>query len=408
MPDVAVTHAAFIRPGTSAYRRAVCGLCASGFATFALLYCVQPLLPVFSARFGVTAAASSLSLSLATLVMTVSIFAAGIASERFGRKRVMALSLFGSGGLNLLCAASPDWPTLLVLRTLEGVVAGGVPAVAMAYLAEEVLPAGLGTAMGVYVAGNALGGMLGRLLTGAIADVAGWRAAMAALSALGFAAAVAFLMLLPPSRNFRPAPARGPAYHAALFARLLRAPLLPWLLAFGFLIGGPFVTIYNYAGYRLVAPPYRLNQTEIGAIFLVYVFGIAGSTLFGRIADRAGRGPVLMVTSLLLGLGVVATLAAPVLAIMAGIALLTFGFFGAHAVASAWVARLGRDAKGHASALYLFSFYAGLSIVGSAGGGAWQRFGWPGISVMAGGLALLAFVVAVRLTRATRPAAGAA
>ena len=72
---------AFILLGSPAYRRAAAAMGASGFATFALLYCVQPLMPLFSAAFRVTPAVSSLSLSVATAVMTVSIFAAGILSS---------------------------------------------------------------------------------------------------------------------------------------------------------------------------------------------------------------------------------------------------------------------------------------------------------------------------------------
>jgi hypothetical protein len=60
----------------------------------------------------------------------------------------------------------------------------------------------------------------------------------------------------------------------------------------------------------------------------------------------------------------------PVVAI--GILLVTIGFFGAHAVASGWVGRLAGDAKGHASSLYLLSYYMGSSFVGSAGGWFWQ------------------------------------
>ena len=390
----------FIMLGSRAYRRAAAAMGASGFATFALLYCVQPLLPVFSNAFGVSPAESSLSLSAATAIMTVSIFASGIASERFGRKSVMLVSLFGSAAVNLLAAAAPGWGSFLALRTLEGVVAGGVPAVAMTYLSEEMHPSGLGFAMGLYVAGNAFGGMIGRLLAGSIADVAGWRAAMAALSVMGLAAAVAFLFLLPPSRNFRPGERdAGIAFHLGIFLRLLRHRAILLAMAIAALIVGPFVTVYDYAGYRLLAPPYRLSQTEIGLIFGVYVFGIAGSALCGRLADRLGRRSVLTASTLLMTLGLALTDARAVGLIVVGIAVLTFGFFGAHVVASSWVGRIGKETKGHASALYLFSFYAGMSVLGSLGGAVWQAAGWNGVAAFAVSLGLGAVACAVALGR---------
>ena len=390
----------FIVLGSPAYRRAAAAMGASGFATFALLYCVQPLLPVFSERFGVSPAESSLSLSLATVLMTVSIFAAGIASERWGRKRIMTLSLFGSAAVNLLASVSPGWGSFLLLRTLEGVVAGGVPAVAMAYLADEMHPGGLGFAMGLYVAGNAFGGMAGRLLAGAIAEASGWRTAMAVLSLMGFGAAALFVVLLPPERRFRLGGSEaGITFHLALFLKLLRDGRIRLLMGIAALIVGPFVTVYNYAGFRLLAPPYRLSQTEIGLIFGVYVFGIAGSALCGRLADRLGRMPVLIGSGVVLTAGLLLTAAGTVAVIVLGIAVLTFGFFGAHVVASSVVGRVGRDARSHASALYLFSFYAGMSVFGSVGGAAWQWGRWTGVAAFAVTLSLGANACAAALSK---------
>ena len=393
----------FIAVGSAEYRRAIVGLCASGFSTFALLYCVQPMLPIFSRSFALTAAESSLSLSVSTMVLTMSIFLSGIASERFGRKPIMTLSLFGTGLLTLGCAVAPSWHVLLVLRLLEGVTAGGVPAVAMAYLAEEIEPVALGSAMGIYIAGNAFGGMLGRLLAGAIAQAEGWRVAMAALALMGLAAAAIFVRVLPPSRHFRPSGYQSLAMHGVVFARLLRRRRLKPLLLVGFLAAGPFVAVYNYAGYRLIAPPFSLSQTALGAIFLVYVFGIVGSTASGRCVARLGRGPTMVLTATIVLAGVLVTLAPTIPLIVAGIAMLTFGFFGLHTVASAWVGQLGGRSKGHASALYLFCFYAGLSVLGSSGGWFWGRFGWTGVAGMAAVLASALLCLAISLGREPTP-----
>jgi YNFM family putative membrane transporter len=73
----------FLLRGTAAYRRASFALFLSGFATFSLLYCVQPLMPIFAADFGVSPAASSLSLSLSTGLLAFAIFCAAAVSESF-------------------------------------------------------------------------------------------------------------------------------------------------------------------------------------------------------------------------------------------------------------------------------------------------------------------------------------
>ena len=98
----------------------------------------------------------------------------------------------------LAVAVAPGWKTILVLRFLAGVALSGVPAVATAYLAEEVEPQSLGSVMGLYIGGNAVGGMAGRLLTGVLADAThSWRWSVGIVAALGLVAALVFIRLLP-------------------------------------------------------------------------------------------------------------------------------------------------------------------------------------------------------------------
>ncbi len=160
----------YLVKGTPAFRNASIALFLSGFATFSLLYCVQPLMPLFAHDFNITPAASSLSLSVSTGFLAFAIFCAAAVSERFGRRTLMFASLLGSALCTIASALVPDWHMLLVIRALQGLLLGGVPAVAMTYLAEEIDPRGLGASMGLYIAGNAFGGMAGRVIAGTLAE----------------------------------------------------------------------------------------------------------------------------------------------------------------------------------------------------------------------------------------------
>lgn len=389
-----------VRRGTPAYARINWALFLSGYAVFSQIYCTQPLLPVLAEHFGVGAAESSLALSLTTGCLAASIAVAGALSESIDRKPLMFASLAIAAVLELAAAFAPSWPVLLVLRALEGVALGGAPAVAMAYLAEEIEPAGLGTAMGLYIGGNALGGMAGRVVTGLVAEVADWRVALAVVGGLGFAAALGFLVLLPRSRNFAPRPPRRVADHLASWRRHLADPALRLVFAIGFLAMGGFVTAYNYVGFRLSEPPFDLGQAAVGTIFVVYVFGMVASPLAGRAADRFGRVPVIVGGILLAALGLAVTLSAALLAVVAGIALLTTGFFAAHAAASGWIGLLARRDLGHASSLYLLAYYLGSSVIGSLGGFAWTHGGWGGIAAYVGMVHALALAAGLALGRA--------
>jgi YNFM family putative membrane transporter len=397
----------YLERGSRSYWRASVALLFAGFATFSLLYYVQPLLPEFSKAFGVSPAQSSLALSFSTSALALAVFVAGFASESFSRHRLMTASLTLSSLLTVGAAFAPHWHQMLALRALVGLALGGVPAVAMAYLAEEVHPDGLGLAMGLYVGGTAIGGMAGRVITGVLADLFTWRIAVGTIGMLGLASTLAFRALLPPSRHFTPRRGFDLAHHRASLARHLTGRReLPVLFAMAFLLMGSFVTLYNYIGYRLLAPPYSMNQATISAIFVVYLVGVAASPWSGRMADSLGRGRVLIASVGIMLTGVALTLLHPVAAIALGIACVTFGFFAGHAVASGWVGRLALQGKGQAAALYLLAYYLGSSIVGSFGGHLWSAQGWPGVAGLVA--VLLAAALAASMWLRGRERAGAA
>lgn len=191
----------FIQPHTKAYRKASLALFISGFVTFATLYTTQPLLPLFSEEFHISAAAASLTLSISTAVLAFSLLAAASLSDGFGRKKLMVLSLTATSVLGLLTAFSPAFPALLAMRALLGIFLAGVPAVAMTYVGEEFDPKGLGKMMGLYISGTSIGGMSGRLLTGLLTDVFGWRPALAIIGILSIVLSYLFWRFLPAPRH---------------------------------------------------------------------------------------------------------------------------------------------------------------------------------------------------------------
>ncbi|RRV23484.1 MFS transporter [Pseudomonas sp. o96-267] len=380
--------------GSAGYRRATLALFCAGFATFAMLYCVQPLLPLLAAHFRVSAASSSLALSLTTLSLALCLLISGALAESWGRKPVMAAALGLAAVLGIACALVEEWGSLLILRALLGLALSGLPALAMAYVGEEFDPEALPAAMGLYIGGTALGGLLGRLLAGLLSDLGGWPWALGGIAGLGLLALGLFLWLLPPSRHFtaQPLSLRGLLRNFALH---LSNPRLRVLFALAFLLMGGFVALFNYVGFRLAGEPFNLSATVIGLLFTVYLLGIFSAGWAGRLVPRFGARQVLHggIGLMLLGVALCATpwLSAAVI----GLALFTLGFFAAHAVASGQVGIHAQGAKAQASALYLCAYYLGSSLVGYVGGYVWEHAGWLAL------LAVLAslFVAAGALVR---------
>jgi MFS transporter, YNFM family, putative membrane transport protein len=396
-----------IRHGQPEFRRTTLALFSAGFATFALLYCVQPLMPVFAREFHVSAAASSLPLSLTTGLLAPSLIIAGAFSEARGRVPLMLASLLASALLTIGCAFATRWSVLLLLRALAGISFAGLPALSMAYLSEEVHPNSIGLAMGLAVGGNGLGGMIGRLLTGLVTDALSWRWALAAIGFLGVVAAVVAWRSLPPSRHFKPRPLRVGAL-SLTFWEQLRDPRLVPLYALGFLFSGAFVTTYNYVAYHLLREPYSLSQAAVGFIFIVYLVGIFASAWIGSRADRVGRSTMLARMAAVMLVGIALTVTRPLTFVIAGVAVVTFGFFGGHSVASSWVGLRASHAKAQAAALYLFCYYIGSSVAGSAGGVFWDRWAWPGVATFVAALTTIALVIALGPMRTETPAAARA
>ncbi|MEU8759906.1 MFS transporter [Streptomyces sp. NPDC048659] len=379
-----------LSPGAPGYRRMSLALFAAGVAAFALLYSTQALLPAVSAAFGATASAASWTVSAATGALALCVLPLSALSERFGRRSMMTASLAVAVGVGLLVPFAPSLEVLIALRAVQGAALAGVPASAMAFLAEEVRPKALIAAIGLFVAGNSIGGMSGRIVTGWVAQLWGWRAGLAAVGLLSVACAVAFRLLLPKARHFTP----GPLNPGAL-VRTVRGHLADPLLRRLYLIGALFMTVfgavYTVIGYRLVEAPFSLPQGVIGSIFLVYLVGTVSSAAAGKLVGRMGRRGALYLAVSTTAAGLLLSLADALPAVLAGLVLITAGFFAGHAVASSSVSRTAKTGRAQASALYQSAYYLGSSAGGTLGAVAYHAGGWAG-TVLIGLVAVLGVV----------------
>ncbi|EFV14813.2 MFS transporter [Segniliparus rugosus] len=388
--------------GSPGYRGITLALFAAGLTTFMSMYSAQALLPAFSEHFKVAPATSALAVSLTTGFLALALIPAGVLSDRYGRTRVMAASALAASVIGLLLPLSPTVGALLFGRALQGFALAGVPAVAMAYLAEEIHGDSLGRAMGRYVAGTSLGGLIGRLVPSFALDVVPWQYAMEIASVVSLVFTLVFIRALPRSRFFRPEPVGLWTVAKGLLGHV-RNPALVCLFALGFILMGGFVTVYNYLGYRLAAAPFRLPQSLVGLVFLLYLAGTFSSAQAGRLADRIGRPKVLGLAAAMMAAGLAITLPDSVWAVLVGMLFFTAGFFAAHSAASGWVSAIAVTNRAGASSLYLCCYYLGSSFLGALGGLAYSRGGWAAIAAYVGAPLLVAFALIGFLARRTRP-----
>ncbi|WP_407360409.1 MFS transporter [Microbacterium sp. LBN7] len=354
-------------PGSREYRRLIIGLFFAGIATFAQLYSAQAVLPQISVDLAVSPATAALSVSAATLGLALAVIPWSTVADRIGRVPAMATGVLTATLFGLVAPLSGDIVMLLALRFAEGVALGAVPAVALAYLSEEVEGRHAATAAGSYIAGTTVGGLLGRIVSGIVGEFGGWQAGVLSVAVLCAAAAVLFLWLTPRARGF--VPGRLRAVRGPGILERLRAPLrsaLQWALyAQGFLLMGAFVAVYNYLGFHLSAPPFDLPSWLVTLLFLAYLAGTVSSPWAGALASRVGRFPVLLGSIGIMATGAGLLLVPAATVVLVGLLLFTAGFFGAHAVASGWTpVAAGPASRAQASSLYYFAYYAGSSLFG--------------------------------------------
>lgn len=384
-------------PGSREYRRLLVGLFFGGVATFAQLYATQAVLPAIATDLRVDPADAALTVSASTLGLAAAVIPWSVVADRAGRVPAMTIGLIAATVLGAFTPFARDLAPLLAIRLVEGVALGAVPAVALAYLSEEVDRRHVAAAAGSYIAGTTVGGLTGRVVSGWIGESVGWRWGVASVVLVCVVAAVLFLTLVPRARGFVPQRARlnrAPSFWRRVAANL-RSGVQLALYAQGFLLMGAFVAVYNYLGFHLTAPPFLLAPAIVTLLFLAYLAGTVSSPQAGVLAVRYGRLRVLLVSTTVMAIGAAAMLVPILPTILVGLVLFTAGFFGAHAVASGWTpVAAASGARAQASSLYYLGYYAGSSAFGWGLGVVFGSLGWGWFLAAVLGLCVAALVLA--------------
>jgi YNFM family putative membrane transporter len=402
-------------PGAERFdeRRLLVALFGAGTAALAQLYAPQSVLPDAARELATSASATALLVSAATLGLAVGVLPWAWVADRVGRVRAMTFAMLGATAVGLAIPFAPTFGLMVAGRAVEGLLVAGVPAVAMAYLTEALIDAGSASAVpraaGTYVAGTSMGGLLGRLVAGGVAELFGWRAGVGAVAVACLVATGVFIWLAPrdrrvtrgdggpgaPSTDGQP-PSGGHVPDGGRAGRLkvLLSPRLLVLDAQGLLLMGGFVAVYNYLGFRLANEPFGLSSGVVSLVFLAYLAGTWSSARTGRLVMRHGRRQVLIASTGVMAVGVAVTLSGRLSLVLAGLVVLTAGFFGAHAVASGWTPVAAPQARTQAAAVYNLAYYAGSSVFGWLGGVGFALAGWPGTVGMVLALVAVAAILA--------------
>ncbi|MGQ8870258.1 MFS transporter [Myroides sp. TSA_177.3] len=384
--------------GSVRYKRIKWGIFLIGVSVFAQLYNYQPLLSEITQFFAVTPAESSYLVSASTFGMAIGLLLFAFIADRYPRKDIMLFSLVTSTLLTLLSVFVYDFALLININFLKGICISGVSAVTLAYLAEEIDSKSIGTAISFYLAGNTFGGMFGRIIAALVSGWFNWQIAVLTIGLLAFSIAIVFYYLFPESQFFQPQKVKFNKKMRQMQSIFRNKKILAMYVV-GICLMGTFVSIYNYLGFKLEAPPYSLPHYIIALIFLMYAFGIVGNLVAGRLSDRYAAKNILLLALGLLLLGLGLMYIANLVVILLGLTIFTVAFFSGHTIASRVVTQLGGKAKSSATALYWFFYYMGSTLIGSSTGFFINNDNWGGFFITLVILASLALLSTYATTR---------
>ena len=371
----------------------------AGAAAFVNLYAPQSLLPLLHAWLGKDAAMAGLIVSSGTLGVALAAPFAGWLADRFGRRRVIVTAAFAVvvPAIGVGLAQTPE--QLIAARFIEGLFLPGIFAVTVAYAGDEWPAAESRGVTALYVAGTIGGGFCGRLVSGVVAEFAGWHWAFLVLAAMQLALALMIRAWLPPERS-RTRSTQSP--FASMLELLGRAPMRGAYLT-GFMLLFTLVGGFTYVSLRLSMAPFSLGPAALSAIFVVYLVGMTITPLSGRLLNRFGHARVLVLAWALAITGLLATLLSWLPAVIAGLCVFSAGLFIAQTTATSFVAEAGGRLRAAAVGLYVTCYYAGGSVGGVLPAPLWERAGWSGVVALlclAGGISAVTGWRCFRLPRA--------
>ena len=360
-----------------------------GYCAFINLYAPQSILPLLSHEFGASAAEVSTIITVSTLAVARTAPFTGAIADVLGRKRVIVAAMFVIVVPTLMVGMATSLSALIFWRAVQGLVLPPIFAVTVAYIGDEWPPREATTAAGIYSSGASLGGFSGRLVTGFLADLIGWRAGFNALAVIAFAGAIAVAFLLPHERRF--VRSEGVLASGRQMLAHFRNGQLVATYAVGFGVLFNFICTFTYVSFHLAAPPYNLSSSALGAIFVVYLVGSVLTPWTGWAVTRFGRRHFMIWVIALWVAGIALTLAPSLPLIILGLAVSAGCGLICQAISTGYVTITAKAGRSSAVGLYVTSFYIGGSFGAALGGLAWTLAGWP---------ACVALVVAMLLVMA--------
>ena len=224
----------------------------------------------------------------------------GPLSDKFGRLTILYPALFVYLALTIGCGLSPDIYSLIVFRTLQGLVVGSTLVSAQAIIADIYAPAERGAATGAFLAPMLVGPIIAPLIGGALADAFTWRSTFYLLLVMTLLICLCCYFIVPETQHYKVAK-KTPSLDTKLYpepaimspSELIRLfvdeELYPHFMVMSVTFAAMF-TVLTIVPQFLAVEPYNLSAGIIGVCYLPVGFAmLLGALSGGAISDESAK-----------------------------------------------------------------------------------------------------------------------
>lgn len=362
--------------------------------TLCTLYAVQPIQPLFEKEFALSRFEAVIFTTAIMLPLGFAPIFYGYILETFSSKRFLQHAVLLLGILELLFAYSDTYVVLLSIRGLQGLLIPAVLTSLMSYISFITPKEKVQQAIGYYIGATIFGGFIGRLLSGMLSDIFGWRLFFVLL---GMSLVVMYGCLHYLSEEVKVDFVKP---RLSQIIGILKHKTFFNIYAMMFVIFFVFQAILNFLPFWLKTFSSTIGFGKVGLMYAGYIIGFIISVrilVLIRFFGTEGKTIIVGIVTYAIGLQIFHISNYAVM--FGGMFVFCAGFFIIHSVASGLISKLAHEKRAISNGLYLSFYYAGGTLGTFVPGIFFEYLGWNAFVVLLSLLALSSLFFALKITQ---------
>jgi len=362
--------------------------------TLCTLYAVQPIQPLFEQEFNLSRFEAVIFTTVIMLPLGFAPIFYGYILETFSSKRFLQNAILLLGFLELLFAFTDTYVFLLTIRGLQGLIIPAVLTSLMSYISFITPKDKVQQAIGYYIGATIFGGFIGRLLSGFLSDLFGWRLFFILL---GIALVVMYGCLHYLSEEVKVDFVK-PKFSQIM--DILNNKTFFNIYMMMFFIFFVFQALLNFLPFQLKTFSSTMGFGKVGLMYAGYIIGfiISIRILFLiRFFGNETRTIIVGIVTYAVGLQIFQI--SDYMVMFGGMFVFCAGFFIIHSVASGFISKLAHEKRAISNGLYLSFYYAGGTFGTFAPGVFFEYLGWNAFVLLLSFIVLCTLFFALKVAK---------